>query len=213
MGIGNRGKIGLGIGAVLVIAAVGWFGSRPGDADAQSRCRQHVPAIGTPISNPGHPIPRNFDPCTNRVTMTDDARKPSGAARITRDQAERVGIGAAVAHKVRAYLTTYADALRAVGEQGEDVDVYSDREVWLVVAKTEPGQGPRPSLPPYAPTPDPASRKWHYVIVDATIGDSLMLGARSGPNAPDWPIGVPPDTPEDLARDVARAEARLRGRP
>lgn len=172
--------------ACLGVLALGATGS--GFAAQTVPCRSQVPAIGPVLDTRTIPILRNFDPCTKRLTMTDDALKHTGGPYIGRAEAERRAVGNNTPTKVRSYLTTEAQVRTLIGQPGEATDVYPDREEWLVVVQA-PDQGPVPSLPHGL---QPWPRRYYYMVIDATTGQSLAMGGN-GPNDGDWPTTLPRD--------------------
>jgi hypothetical protein len=192
------------LGGAAVVAAAGlWLGVGDG-VQAQVKCRT-ARAIGAPIDPSGiSPGAVNFDVCTNRATKLDQTLKASGGPYISREQAQRSFAGPADAPsratKVRAYFTTHSEARRMLDDGAESPYIDSDREIWLVVATMRIGDGPKPSLAPGVPTPDPNLVTNFKLEIDATTGETL----REGSVGRVWPPGLPPDTPEDLARDARR---------
>ncbi len=144
------------------------------------------PLIGPVVDTHALPPVINFDPCTNRFTMMDDALKRTGGPYISQAEAERRAIYEGKPTKVRSWFVSYAEAEKMMGQSGEDPQVYPDREVWLVVVQGR-DQGPMPSIP-YGVTPWP--RRWYYFVLDATTGQTLSMGGN-GPDSGDWPASLP----------------------
>lgn len=144
------------------------------------------PLIGPVVDTHALPPVINFDPCTSRFTMTDDALKRTGGPYISQAEAERRAVYAGKPTKVRSWFVSYGEAEKMMGQSGEDPQVYPDREVWLVVVQA-PDQGPMPSLDPGV---KPWPRRFHFGVYDATTGRILELGGN-GPNDGDWPASLP----------------------
>jgi hypothetical protein len=134
----------------------------------------------------------SFDPCAIRHPQRADALRPSGGPYLSRDEIVRRETssipGGQQPTKVRAYLTTFAGAIRLTGGDGEDPGVYPDREVWLMVS-----QGPGCAVPSGKPGgPPPERPRYCFGAYDATTGHAYFGG--SGPaNAQDWPPYLPLD--------------------
>lgn len=164
----------LSLGGVITIDA---FQTRP--------CAKN-PDIGPVVDTHALPPVINFDPCTNRFTMTDDALKRTGGPYISQAEAERRAVYAGKPTKVRSWFVSYAEAEKMMGQSAENSQVYPDREVWLVVVQGR-DQGPMPSIP-YGITPWP--RRWYYFVLDATTGRTLSMGGN-GADSGDWPATLP----------------------
>lgn len=173
----------------LVVGATVVAGVSAGSADQATGCRSQVPAVGRPIDNRALPPLKNYDPCTNRLTMTDDALQRTGGPYLSQTAAEERAVGQAVRPtKVRSFFVTEQQRKQFLGIDSESTTVYPDREQWLVVVQA-PDQGPMPSLMPGV---KPWPRRYYWMSIDATTGRVLALGGN-GPNEGDWPAGVPRD--------------------
>ena len=146
------------------------------------------PLVGPPVNPRVLPPVKNFDPCTNRFTMLDDALKATGGPYKTKTEVENWATANVKPTKVRSYFVTYGQALKMMNLHSDSSEIYPDREVWLVVVQAL-DQGPMPSLP-YGIQPWP--RRYYFVIYDATTGRGFELGGN-GPNDGDWPASLPKD--------------------
>jgi hypothetical protein len=144
------------------------------------------PDIGPVVDTHALPPVINFDPCTHRFTMLDDALKRTGGPYISQAEAERRAIYAGKPTMVRSWFVSYGQAAKMMNLSGEDPEVYPDREVWLVVVQGR-DQGPMPSVP-YGIKPWP--RRWYFFVLDATTGRNLV-GGGNGKDSPDWPASLP----------------------
>lgn len=174
----------LGLGVLLLLVG----GLSVGLAQQRTDCRTHVPAVGSVLNTRALPFIINFDPCSNRLTMTDDALKPTGGPYIGKAEAERRALGVATPTKVRSYFGRYDDMHSLIGLPGATTDIYPDREVWLVVVQAR-DQGPMPSLKAGI---EPWPRRWYYRLLDATTGRLLEEGGN-GRDDLDWPARLPVD--------------------
>lgn len=172
--------LGVGVLALAGVSAV--------VAAQRTDCRSHVPAVGPVLDVQSMPFVRNFDPCTNRLTMTDGALKPTCGPYISKEEAERHAVGSVRPTKVRSYFGRYDDMYKLLGIATGSTEIYPDREVWLVVVQA-PDQGPVPSL---KATVKPWPRRWYYRVLDATTGRLLGEGGN-GANDGDWPATLPAD--------------------
>jgi hypothetical protein len=144
------------------------------------------PTIGGPVDTHALPPVKNFDPCTNRFTMTDDALKRTGGPYVSRAEVVRRAIGTTHPTRVGSYFVPFGDAVKMIDLGVEDPKIYPDREVWLVVVQAEVEDYNFISLP-YGVDPWPIH--WYFNIYDATTGRVLHFGANTrGSNT--WPAGL-----------------------
>jgi hypothetical protein len=155
---------------------------------AQARPCNTNPAIGPVLNTTAIPYIQNFDPCTKRLTMMDNALKHSGGPYISKAKVEGWATENVQPTKVRSYFVTYGQYLKMMDVHSDSTDVYPDREVWLVVVQA-PDQGPMPSLK-YGINPWP--RRFYFGVYDATTGQLFEEGGN-GPNEGDWPASLPKD--------------------
>ncbi len=170
--------LGLGIlllGGALVIQAQGPI------------CAKN-PLVGPAVNPRALPPVKNFDPCTNRFTMLDDALKANGGPYVSKAEVESWATANVKPTKVRSYSVTYGQALKMMDLHSDSSEIYPDREVWLMIVQA-PDQGPMPSLK-YGTKPWP--RRWYYIVYDATTGRGFEVGGN-GPNNGDWPASLPKD--------------------
>lgn len=146
------------------------------------------PLVGPPVNPRALPPVKNFDPCTNRFTMLDNALKHTGGPYKSKAEVESRATANVKPTKVRSYFVTYSKALQMMDLHSDSSDIYPDREVWLVVVQAL-DQGPMPSLKPGT---KPWPRRFYYVIYDATTGRGFEWGGN-GPNDGDWPASLPSD--------------------
>ncbi len=170
----------LGLGVLLLGGAV--------VIQAQAGGCNKNPAIGPVLNTTAMPYIENFDPCTKRLTMLDDALKASGGPYLSKAEVESWATANVKPTKVRSYFLTYGQFLKMMDLHSDSSDIYPDREVWLVVVQA-PDQGPMPSLM-YGIEPWP--RRWYYIIYDATTGRGFEVGGN-GANNGDWPASLPKD--------------------
>jgi hypothetical protein len=173
--------------AVSTAALIGFAVASGADAQ-QLPCRAHVPAVGPALDTRALPLIKNLDPCSKRLTMTDDALKATGGPYISRGQAEQIAVGRATPTKVRSYFVTEAQRVQMLGLQSQSTSVYPDREQWLVVVQAR-DQGPKPSLMPGV---KPWPRRYYWMGIDATSGRVLGMGGNEG-SGEDWPASLPRD--------------------
>jgi hypothetical protein len=155
---------------------------------AQTPVCNKNPAVGPVVNTTAMPFIKNFDPCTNRMTMTDDALKHTGGPYKSKTEVEGWATANVKPTKVRSYFVTYGQALKMLNDPNESSQIYPDREVWVVAVQAL-NQGPMPSLP-YGIKPWP--RRWFVVVYDATTGrvlEIMLNGSKDG----DWPVSLPSD--------------------
>jgi len=173
---------------VLALGLLTIAGVSIGLAQQRTDCRTHVPAVGPVLDARGLPFIRNFDPCSNRLTMTDNALNATGGPYISKAEAEQRAVGSATPTKLRSYFGDYAHIHALFGITTGSTEIYPEREVWLVVVQAA-DQGPRPSLKPAV---QQWQRRWYYQVLDATRGRLFEEGGN-GQDDPDWPAVLPAD--------------------
>jgi hypothetical protein len=173
---------------VFAVALLTIAGVSIGLAQQRTNCRTHVPSVGPALDARGLPFIRNFDPCSSRLTMTDNALNATGGPYISKAEAEQRAVASATPTKVRSYFGDYAHIHALLGITGGSTEIYPDREVWLVVVRAA-DQGQRPSL---KPTVQQWQRRWYYQVLGATSGRLLEEGGNSQDD-PDWPAVLPAD--------------------
>lgn len=146
------------------------------------------PLVGPVVDTHALPFVQNFDPCTNRFTMMDNALKRTGGPYKTKAEVDSWATANVKATKVRSYFVTYGQYLKMMNDPNESSQIYSDREVWLVVVQAL-DQGPRPSLPVGVA---PWTRRWYFVVYDATTGKVSETGGNGAQDG-DWPASLPKD--------------------
>lgn len=146
------------------------------------------PLVGPAVNPRALPPVENFDPCTNRFTMLDDALKASGGPYKTKTEVENWATANVMPTKVRSYFLTYGQALQMMDIHSDSSEIYPDREVWLVVVQAL-DQGPMPSVKMGV---QPWPRRYYFVIYDATTGRGFEVGGN-GQNDGDWPTSLPKD--------------------
>lgn len=177
----------LGVGVVVLLILVVLVSKTPPTLQAaQSTPCNNNPKVGGVVDTRGMPPVNNLDPCTNRLTMLDNALKHTGGPYISRSQVETSATTNIKATKVRSYFVTYGEYQKLMDQHTDSFQVYPDREVWLVVVQA-PDQGPRPSLMP-GTTPWP--RRYYWMVFDATTGQGLEWGGNLA-NSGDWPASLP----------------------